>query len=359
MRIAFFCPTVSGTGGVESATRNLIAGFRELGDQTHLFLFGGSYDSVWLRDLEYTRFGTPEMNRWARIGLYAWGAAKAVAGWRPDAVICSDATTIQMARLGRRLAGKRDIALCSWIHYPLQHVRFKERLGQADLHLAISSEIARDLQALLPGQRDKVFTVFNAADIEEAFPVSRSRSASFLYVGRLTFDDQKRVNDLLLAVAGLRGEWKLKIIGAPVIGFESHGERLHSLAAELGIESRIEWLGWQPNAWKAAGDTTALVMPSGREGFPMVLVEALAHGIVCVSSDCESGPSEIIEPGRNGWLYPVADVPALTALLQALVDAPEALPTQAAVRETVLRFRASAIAQKARDAVLAVKAGAL
>ena len=140
-----------------------------------------------------------------------------------------------------------------------------------------------------------------------------------------------------------------------MIGYESHGERLHALAAELGIESRVEWLGWQRNAWKAAGATTALVMPSDREGFPMVLVEALAHGIVCVSSDCDSGPSEIIEPGRNGWLYPVADVPALTARLQALVDAPEELPEQASVRATALRFSAPAIAQRARDAILAVR----
>ncbi len=355
MRIAFFCPTVSGTGGVESATRNLLAGFRELGDQTHLFLFGGSYDAAWLRDLDYTQFGTPQMNRWARLGLYAWGAAKAVAGWKPDAIICSDVTTIQMAKLGRMLTGKRGVTICSWIHYPLKTVRFKEKLGAADLHLAISSQIARDLQAHLPGQRDKVFTIFNAADLGEAFLVPRPRSASFLYVGRLTYDDQKRTNDLLRAVAGLRGEWRLKIAGAPVIGYESHGERLRALAAELGIENRVEWLGWQRNAWKAAGKTTALVMPSDREGFPMVLVEALAHGIVCVSSDCDSGPSEILEPGRNGWLYPVADVPALTARLQALVNDPENLPAQASVRETALRFSAPAIAQRARDAILTVR----
>ncbi len=355
MRIALFSPTVSGKGGVESATRNLLAGFRELGDETHLFLFGGSYDTAWLRDLDYTQFGSPEMSRWARMGRYAWGAANAIAKWKPDAIVCSDVTTIQMARLGRRLARRRGAAIASWIHYPLKEIRFKERLGAADLHLAISSQIARDLKEYLPGQREKVFTVFNAADLGEAFLMPRARSASFLYVGRLTYDDQKRVNDLLRAVAGLQGEWTLKIVGAPSIGFESHGERLHALAAELGIESRIEWLGWQRNAWKAAGEATALVMPSDREGFPMVLVEALAHGLVCVSSDCESGPSEIIEPGRNGWLYPVGDVQALRARLQALVDGPDQLPAPAAVRETAMRFSAPSIAARARAAILAAR----
>ncbi|HEY0786825.1 MAG TPA: glycosyltransferase, partial [Acidobacteriaceae bacterium] len=90
---------------------------------------------------------------------------------------------------------------------------------------------------------------------------------------------------------------------------------------------------------------------------PMVLIEAAAHGIICVSSDCRSGPAEIVQPGENGWLYPVGDVDALAARLQVLVDAPLELPSQERVRATALRYAAPAIAGRARQAI--VEAGTL
>ena len=356
MRVAFFCPTVSGTGGIESATRNLISGFQALGDQTHLFLFGGSFNEAWLNGLEYTAIASPQDSRLARMAKYLAGAVKAMAGWRPDVVICSDVTTIEMARLGRVLSGRRKTAIASWIHFPLAEVRMKDKLHHADLHLAISMQIAEDLQAFLPRQRERVFTIFNAVNTSDTFLVPRAATASFLYVGRLTYDDQKRVNDLLQAVALLRGEWKLKLIGTPPKGGESHGPRLRALATKLGLDDQIEWLGWQKDAWSAAGPTTTLVMPSDREGFPMVLIEAISHGIPCVSSNCKSGPSEIIEVGRNGWLFPVGDVRELALLLQGMVDQPAGLPHPDDVRLTAQRFSAEATAGRAKTAIARVLA---
>jgi UDP-D-galactose:(glucosyl)LPS alpha-1,6-D-galactosyltransferase len=354
MRIAFFCPTVSGKGGVESATKNLMAGFNVLGDKTRLFLLGDCPDNGWLDGVEYTKFGDLQEPRIKRLVRYAFGSIRAVGGWRPDAIICSDVTTIQMARLGRLVSGRIRTPIASWIHYPLATVRMKQKLHNADLHLAISGLIAEDIKTLIPRQRDRVFTIFNAVDTSSASLVPRPSSASFLYVGRLTFDNQKRVNDLLEAVALLRGKWTLKIVGAPSSEESGDGPRLKALATELGLDDRVEWVGWQKSAWTTVGATTALVMPSAWEGFPMVLIEALAHGTVCVSSDCKSGPSEIIEPGQNGWLFPVGDIRQLAAHLQRLVDAPEELPAQEAVQKTAGRYSPPAVAQLAKAALLAV-----
>jgi UDP-D-galactose:(glucosyl)LPS alpha-1,6-D-galactosyltransferase len=354
MRIAFFCPTVSGKGGVETATRNLIAGFNELGDETRLFLLGSCRDNGWLDGVEYTQFGNPQEPRLRRLMRYAFGAIRAVREWCPDAIICSDVTTIQMARLGRFVSGRARTRIASWIHYPVANVRLKEKLCNADLHLAISGLIAEDLKVLIPRQQDRVFTIFNAVDTKVTGLIPRPSSASFLYVGRLTFDDQKRVNDLLEAVSLLRGKWTLKIVGAPSSEERGDGPRLKALASELGLDDRVEWVGWQKSAWSTAGATTALVMPSAWEGFPMVLIEALAHGTVCVSSDCKSGPSEIIKSGQNGWLFPVGDVRQLASHLQRLVDAPEELPAQEAVQKTAGRYSPPAVAQRAKDALLAV-----
>lgn len=91
---------------------------------------------------------------------------------------------------------------------------------------------------------------------------------------------------------------------------------------QLGIQERITWHGWQENAWEYVirhiRQVTCLVMTSNFEGFPLILLEAMSRGVYCVSSDCISGPAEIIQNGINGQLYPTHDSMALAAILNAM-----------------------------------------
>ncbi len=355
MRIAVFCPTVSGHGGMEAAIRNLLRGFEELGDEPRLFLLGGSYDKHWLAGLAYTQIGDIEDSRWMRMLHYAVGPVRELLRWRPDAVICADLTTVAMARLARTLTLNFKMPIASWIHFPVAEVRMQQQLAKVDLHLAIATSTADDLAALLPAHRDRIFTIFNALDLHHAEIIPRPASPVLLYIGRLNYNDHKRTNDLLEAAAKLLGRWKLRIIGAPTKGYEEDEVRLRALAETLGIADRVEWLGWQQEPWKAAGEVTVFVLSSDREAFGMVLVEACSHGIACISSAC-GGPNEIVREGENGWLYPVGDVDALRARLQAVLGDPDILPPQSKIVQTIQRFSGPAVAKRAKDGILEIKA---
>ncbi len=350
MRVAIFCPTVSGAGGMEAAILNLLTGFHELGDEARLFLFGGSYDSGWLQGLDYTRISSPSDPRALRLVKYGLGAARALAGWKPDAIICADVTSMEMARLGRSIARRPKALIASWIHFPLREIRMKEKLHGADLHFAITQQTEQDLKSFLPAQADRVFTILNAVASGPQTTLPRPESTTFLYAGRLTFDGHKRVNELLEAAAKLSGTWHLKIIGAAPRGEEAQEVRLRALAEQLGIASRITWLGWQRDPWTAAGAATALVSSSSREAFGMVFVEACSHGLACISSAC-SGPAEIIREGENGWLYPIGEVDTLRERMQRVIDDPAILPPQESVRKSIERFSAKAVAQRARQGI--------
>lgn len=51
-----------------------------------------------------------------------------------------------------------------------------------------------------------------------------------------------------------------------------------------------------------------------------MLGEAMSRGVLCISSDCETGPRDFILDGVNGFLFPVKDVDALAAVMQRVID---------------------------------------
>jgi len=340
---------------METAILSLLAGFRAQNDDCRLFLLGGSHDGGWLKGVPYTLIGTPDEPRLLRLTRYALQPAIELARWKPDALIAADVTTLRMALFARRLTRLQKMIIASWIHFPVTGLRMKEHLHEADCHLAISSGIADQIRAYLPEQADRTFTVFNGLEVDSMPLLPRAQSPTFVYIGRLTYDDQKRVNDFLQGLALLRGDFSVKIIGAAPPLRTEDGPRLRALADELGLAPRIEWMGWQSDPWKAVGSASALVLTSAYEGFGMILLESISRGLPCISSDCESGPKDIIEDGKNGWLYPVADVSRLAALMQQVIDHPESLPDAGVVRASARKFSAEAVAGRARQALLSVR----
>lgn len=143
-----------------------------------------------------------------------------------------------------------------------------------------------------------------------------------LAVGRM--QPQKGFDLLLDAFAQIHTRypgWRLAIVG-------DGGQRaaLQARASRLGLSDHIEWPGRsnEVEAWYARASVVAV--PSRYEGFPNVLLEAMAMGAAVVAADCRSGPREMVVPGENGLLVPVDDRAALAAALEQLV-------TDAALRE--------------------------
>ena len=88
------------------------------------------------------------------------------------------------------------------------------------------------------------------------------------------------------------------------------------LINNLSIEETVSMPGWVDNPYSFMANADLFVLSSSWEGLANVLLEALACGCPVVSTDCPSGPSEILEDGRWGRLVPVNDQ---TALAKAII----------------------------------------
>jgi glycosyltransferase involved in cell wall biosynthesis len=146
-----------------------------------------------------------------------------------------------------------------------------------------------------------------------------------LGVGRLT--RQKDFFTLLQAFAELRRRRCARLI---ILGEGEDRPALEALVAELGLHDDVSLPGFRDNAPAYMARSALFVLSSAWEGLPTVLIEALAAGTQVVSTDCPSGPREILQEGRLGALVPGGDAPALASAMERALDQTDApLPSEA------------------------------
>jgi len=146
--------------------------------------------------------------------------------------------------------------------------------------------------------------------------LSLDREPLVLSVGRLEI--QKDFKILIRAFAEIHNQfphWRLQIIGA---GPEQQSLLTH--IAELGLKNCASILPPTRDIESWMARAGIFVLPSRCEGFPNVLLEAMGMGAPVISTDCPSGPAEIIREGFDGYLVPVGDIEALSARMKSLMS---------------------------------------
>jgi glycosyltransferase involved in cell wall biosynthesis len=114
-----------------------------------------------------------------------------------------------------------------------------------------------------------------------------------------------------------------------VLGEGEMRPALEALTVELGLQESVSLLGNVSNPYVFMAKSAVFVLSSRYEGLPTVLVEAMACGCPVVSTDCPSGPSEILNDGEYGHLTPPGDPDALAAaILDVLRGNGRAVPAE-------------------------------
>jgi glycosyltransferase involved in cell wall biosynthesis len=246
--------------------------------------------------------------------------------------------------------------------------------NRADCVVAVSRQIAEDLTRNFGVAPRKLRTIYNPCDVamvnrRMAEPLAPVHEALFdgpvaISVGRL--DRQKAHWHLIRAFAAVRRE----VPGARllILGDGDHRQYLQRLIGELELTDGVHLLGYQGNPFQFMARAQQFVLSSLWEGFPAILLEAMACGLPVISTDCPSGPRELLAPETDAAVHctevvttpyglltpPVEDAypPAaqeLSAAERALAEAMVRLFGDPALRERLC----AASAQRVRDFSLA------
>ncbi len=326
MRFAFVITNLAG-GGAEKALIKLVVGLRSRGHAASLWLLEDQRVHQVPADVpvhavaercSHGWFGKRIAARRLRRALAADGPFDLIVSTLPfaDEVATLAALPHHWCRIANTLGAEIDkLASSSPAKARRRVARYRQFYGHRPL-IAVSEGVAADLRNRL-GLRSRIEVIPNAFDFEairHAAKVDFSVPRPYVvHVGR--FSAQKRHDLLLDAWLQVDTDRELVLLTPP-------DRRLEAMIAERGLAGRVRIAGFQSNPYPWIAHADLLVLCSDHEGLPNVLIEALACGTPAVSTDCPSGPREILKAFPE-CLVPCNDAWALsTAIKRALVSPP-------------------------------------
>jgi glycosyltransferase involved in cell wall biosynthesis len=254
---------------------------------------------------------------------------------KPDVLLSALELTSLMVLLARRLSKikTRIVVRVSVAISRHQRSRIKKVLERqlvslvypwADRIVAVSRDSARDLSEFANIPIHRIQTIYNPTisndmlrqaeePIEHSF-YGHGQPPVILGVGRLT--EQKGFSTLIRAFGIVHKKMPARLL---ILGEGNERAGLESLIHSLGLDGVVDLPGYVTNPFSYMKNSAVFTLSSRWEGLPNVLIQALACGSPAVSTDCPTGPREILDGGKYGHLVSVGDPEALAqAILRSL-----------------------------------------
>jgi glycosyltransferase involved in cell wall biosynthesis len=348
MNIAVFIYAMTG-GGAQKRTLTLIKEFVGRGHQVDLVVVKPS--GALHAEIPAGVRCVPLKSRWVEClpgkglrKLKLFCCRRALADYlrqhRPDVLLSAASHASLTALAARRLSGTgTPLVLRESSHLTASHagalnlfnrIRYLTSCrwyAEADALIAVSGDIAEDIAQNTGLATQRIKTIYNPTFTE--YLIDRSEAPLdhpwfeeggppvILGVGRLTA--RKDFPTLIKAFAEVRNRRPARLV---ILGEGSLRKDLTTLAQSLGIAADVDMPGYVSNPLAWMSRASVFVLSSSCEGLPGVLIEAMAAGCRVVSTDCPSGPAEILENGKYGRLVPVGDHGALAQAILATLDSP-------------------------------------
>lgn len=167
---------------------------------------------------------------------------------------------------------------------------------------------------------DKCYKIVNPISdtyIDVYRETTREKVTNFISVGRI--DKQKNYEMLIKAFSSICKKYpniKLDIFGD---GTEGYTKEIYKLILSLKAENNIFLRGRTKNIVNEYMKNDVYIMTSNFEGLPNALIEAMACKLICISTDCLTGPSDLIDDNENGFLVSVGNIEQLEQVIEKIL----------------------------------------
>lgn len=349
-------PGTLSTGGIGRNTLNLASTFLRMGHEVDIVLIGeapGGREREIPADVNV--YAIARRSRYALFGMTRYIKER-----RPHLIISAHHNINAVMLLAKRISGlQRESTLaCTFRTY--RSVQYKRSSNRGKLYdwvafrlykwadhlVAVSQGVADDLERTTDLPQGSVKVIHNPAWSDEMASranelcedkwITDSHVPVVITVGRLA--EEKDYPTLLRAFHLLRQQRECRLV---ILGDGDERRSVEEDIEQYGLENDVRLVGHVSNPLKYMTSANLFVLASAWEGFGNVLVEALGCGLPIVSTDCPSGPREILSNGQYGTLVTVGDYVAMSnAMLSSLNDPPS--PERQLRRAEAFSFQKSA-----------------
>lgn len=190
--------------------------------------------------------------------------------------------------------------------------------------IAVSDGSRKELIQKFKLSEDKITVIPNGVDIKHinrlaqetvSHPWFNERIPIFITIGRLSKVKNHKLLICAFSLLAQKGDYRLAIIGEG-----DQESNLQELAKFLRVESKVAFLGYQPNPYSYLKKASVFVLSSSWESFSLVIVEAMCLRVPVISTDCPFGPREIIDNKINGILVKPHNAQSLAKAMYDLVS---------------------------------------
>ena len=312
-KIAVFIPNLSGKGGMETAIHNLYSIMENDTEYDFTFVFvEGVQDTSYLKLFDEEKLiYHPQTN----IILEFLFLRNVLEREKFDILIGTSKRLMILLSYLRKIMFINPIII-SWLHFSISKEGIYVDLSKyGDAHFAISNGMALQMSEM-GVDSNKIYYLPNSVDVMTPSIVV-PRKTKFIYIGRIQFLKQKNLKELIDGLALLKFEWSMDVYGDGEdrsVCEDYINDRYPSL------RNKVSWKGWVKDPWVNISEATALLLTSSFEGMPMVLIEAISRGLPILSSNCPTGPEDIVKNGENGYLYKLGDIKDFSEKLSLIVN---------------------------------------
>ena len=182
----------------------------------------------------------------------------------------------------------------------------------SDIIIAISKELSNDLEKLC---NKKVTTIYNPAFDKNIFKIAKKKIKKPKYkiiLNVARFEKQKNHQMLLESFKKIHNDINAKLL---LIGYGSEKKKIINFINQNNLHNKIKLITRQKNIFRYYKIADLFVLTSLYEGFGNVLIEAGMFKIPIISTNCKSGPKEILRNGKYGDLVKIGDNKKLSSLI--------------------------------------------
>ena len=222
--------------------------------------------------------------------------------------------TILCKLLSTKIIIRSNSSPSGWSKNYIKKILYKKIYSMADKIIVNSQDFKKELKLKFNINSDCIYNPLNKKEIikysKKKININFFKKGDFKIISVARLTNQKDHLCLIKSINLLKNKYKnIKVL---LIGSGNKEKEIQNLIDELKLKKIIKILGFKKNPYPYIKKSNLFILSSKFEGLPNVLLEAITLKKSIISSDCPTGPSEILDNGKGGLLFKVGDYKELS-----------------------------------------------